>query len=213
MKTILKRITILATIVTSFTTSASLGREELVPSTKEVDQQAEDVKYILRLMRQVSSPVKSPERATLALLVAKTGRTLAKGERSSWYILLAVESKFDQTATSSAGAVGIGQVVPLDVKYLNKVTQVSFTKSTLIKSARTNLEVSAGLYKYLKRKLTSRTLTLESYNAGLSSTSIKNIRNISSINLETANYITKHTYLTDVMNNKIEDLATQVAQR
>lgn len=212
MKTILKRITFLATIVIALTTSASLGREMPIPSTKEVDPLVEDVKYILRLMRQVSSPVESSEREALALLVARTGQVLARGERNSWYILLAVESKFDQTATSSAGAVGIGQVVPLDVKYLNKVTQVSFTKSTLIKSAKTNLEVSVGLYKYLMRILTSRTLTLVAYNAGLSSTSIKNVRNISSINLETANYVTKHTYLTDVMNSEI-NLTTQVAQR
>ena len=158
---------------------------------------SEDETYVLRLMDLVQSPLKKPQRVKVAALAADAGQIMPLSERRSWYVLLAVESKYVQTAESHAGAVGIGQIVAIDVPYLQRITGVRFSKSDLVKKPSVNLAVSAGFYWYLVRTMRSKVVALVAYNSGANSSYVRDIRRITAINHETANYVAKHAYLSE----------------
>ena len=163
-------------------------------------ERSSDRQFILELMDLVKSPLEPKIRLATASLVADVGRAMTLDQRRSWFILLAIESKFSQKATSSSGAVGIGQIVLADPRYIARITGILTTVAGLKKDVHINLLVSAGIYRHFGRKTKSAVLTLVAYNAGLSSSAVANIQKITAINLETANYVAKHSYISEWMS-------------
>ena len=162
-------------------------------------EQSEDSQFILDLMKLVRSPLGPRAQVLTADLIAGVGQTMTLEQRRSWYILLAIESKFSQTAISSSQAVGIGQVVLADPQYIKRITGISTTVHVLKKDMHINLLVSSGIYRHLIKKTKSIVLTLVAYNAGINSLAVQNIKKITAINPETANYVAKHSYITEWM--------------
>lgn len=160
----------------------------------------EDVLFILRLMDLVRSPLTPKKRDRVATLVARVGQTIALENRRSWYGLLAVESKFIQASLSDAGAVGIGQIVPLDCAYLSRITNIRVTSRLLRESIEMNLIVSARFYAYMAANKGSQVLALVAYNAGMNSQDVMALGSVTSINYESANYLAKHSYLMESVN-------------
>ena len=166
---------------------------------KAFSDKADDSEFVLQLMSVVRSPLKPIPRLRLSIDVATAGRVLPESLRREWYILLAIESKFDQGAVSGSGALGIGQIVPVDLRYLAKVTKVKATRRDLETNTKINLAMSAALYRHINNKLGSPTLSLIAYNAGLGSLAVKSFRRLISINHESANYVAKHSFIKEMI--------------
>jgi soluble lytic murein transglycosylase-like protein len=181
--------------------------EAFVADAAALQASGDDIDLVLRLMDAVKSPLDAAARRRVAGEVVATGLTIPSGDRRPWYVLLAVESKFDQRARSAAGAVGVGQIVPIDLNYFERVTGVRATRQSLAKSLRVNLAVSARFYSYLASRTRSRVLALVAYNAGANSGEVRNLSNVTAINLETANYVAKHAFLMDATGEGRELLA------
>jgi Transglycosylase SLT domain len=160
-----------------------------------------DVNFILRVMDIVKATQTKVTRVKLANTIARQGQEIFPGDRRAWYVLLAVESKFNQRATSEAGALGIGQIVPKDLSYLKRVTGVSATKRQLQTDIKINLAVSSKLFSHLIRTTRSSVLALVAYNAGVNSAAVTDLKSVTSINHESANYVTKHSYILEVASS------------
>lgn len=168
---------------------------------RSYSEMADDSDFVLKLMSVVRSPLDSVARIRVSIDVAAAGRALPESLRREWYILLAIESKFDQGARSGSGAIGIGQIVPVDLRYLVKVTKVRATRRDLETNTKMNLAMSAALYLHINNKLGSPTLSLIAYNAGLGSVAVKSFRLLVSINHESANYVAKHSFIKEMIDD------------
>jgi hypothetical protein len=112
--------------------------------------------------------------------------------------LLAIESRFDVRAKSSAGAIGLAQVIARFAPEFGSRCGLVF-ESQDMDVPELNVTAGACQFKYLVEKHGSTSLALVAYNAGTYSKSVKSMKVMSGVsNLETANYVTKHTYVKEL---------------
>jgi soluble lytic murein transglycosylase len=123
-------------------------------------------------------------RDDLAVMVAKSAhgkgvdlidylyplRTIPPGNGPEQALLLAVirqESAFDVKAVSSAGALGLMQLMPFTAKHVAKTLKTRFRKNDLTKDANYNIRLGrAYLQELLEFFDQSYVLTIAAYNAG-----------------------------------------------
>ena len=158
--------------------------------------------HILRTMDHVKSPLSPMRRQLLAqLLVGIANNTFDRpSEKRDWIRVLAIESKFDNTAKSPVGAVGLGQVMPQYVKDFGKFCGLKDLREGDAQDLLVNATLSACVWRRILENTPDRSvvLALSSYNAGPTSTSTKNIQRFGSPVEETAKYITRFTFLKEV---------------
>jgi soluble lytic murein transglycosylase-like protein len=112
--------------------------------------------------------------------------------------LVAIESRFEPRAKSSAGAVGLAQVIPKYAKEFGSHCGLVFEPSDM-DIPELNLLAGACQFKHLVDTLGSTSLALVAYNAGRYSKSLKSMKLMSGAgNIETANYVAKHTYVKEL---------------
>lgn len=113
--------------------------------------------------------------------------------RTFWYILLCMESGFNPKAgPSSAGAIGIGQIMP---EYAAEfAAQCGLNPPSLeeLKTLKVNLAISSCRYAHLFDIFAGdAALSLAAYNAGISSAAVRSLKEnrARSINRETMGYL------------------------
>lgn len=112
--------------------------------------------------------------------------------------LIAIESRFEPSAKSSVGAVGIAQVIPKYSTEFGSHCGFIFEASDM-QVTELNLLAGACQFNHLVDTLGSTSLALVAYNAGKYSKSLKSMKVMTGANnLETANYVTKHTYIKEL---------------
>lgn len=117
-------------------------------------------------------------------------------EAKGFAVLIAIESKFNPNATSSAGAVGLTQVIPKYAQEFASKCGIKDVKPEDLKDVYSSLLVGGCRYKELLESLGNSGLVLVAYNAGLSSQQMSELKSLQSINnKETAGYIAKWLYL------------------
>lgn len=109
--------------------------------------------------------------------------------------MAAVESGFDSKAVSSIGAKGILQLTPIAVDHVNKYKFGCVPPMFDYYDIGDNIKVAGCYFELLMQQYKSRSLSIAAYNGGGSS--VKALRELRNLNTETANYITKVTYLRD----------------
>ncbi len=135
-------------------------------------------------LRMIADLAHEIGREDLAVMVAKSAhnkgvemidylfplRTIPPGNGPEQALLLAVirqESAFDVKATSSAGALGLMQLMPFTAKHVAKTLKTKFRKNDLTKDANYNIRLGRA---YLQELLDffdqSYVLTIAAYNAG-----------------------------------------------
>jgi hypothetical protein len=117
-------------------------------------------------------------------------------DKETWVTLLAIESKFKHESSSSAGARGIGQLMPKYFKAHGAFCGVTGLEDADIGDLQINLRVSACLFKTLLEKTNgSVMLALVAYNSGFYSGNQDKLKALTNIPTETANYVTKFFYI------------------
>lgn len=113
--------------------------------------------------------------------------------RTYWYILLCMESGFNPDAgPSSAGAVGIGQIMPEYAKEFAEQCGLNPPSLEELRKLKINLAISSCRYAHLFDMFQEdAALALASYNAGPNSGDIKRLQKngARSINRETMGYL------------------------
>lgn len=164
---------------------------------QKTDQELGD--HILKTMEYVHSPLSPVRRQALAqILVNVANNTFDDlSEKKDWIRVLAIESAFNNEARSPVGAIGLGQVMPQYVKEFGKFCGLKDIRESDAADVLVNATLSACVWHKMLDTVPDRSviLALSAYNSGPSSASTKNIRKLGSAVPETANYITKFSYL------------------
>jgi hypothetical protein len=157
--------------------------------------------YLTTSMNLVSAKGTVAEREYVANTILRVLRETFNYDRDmaeNYITLLALESKFDHKAKSHAQAIGIGQVIPKYASEFGRHCGLIF-ESQDMDTPELNVTAGACQFKYLVEKHGNTSLALVAYNAGTYSKSVKSMKVMGGVsNLETANYVTKHTYVKEL---------------
>ena len=120
-------------------------------------------------------------------------------EKKQFVTMIAIESKFNSEAVSTAGAVGLTQVIPKYAKEFAERCGMSDVRQEDLKNPEVNLLVGACRFKALLDNFDGNTAAaLVAYNAGAASDQLKQLKSLRNItNTESSSYVAKWLYLKD----------------
>ena len=200
MKSLFKKIALCTMVSISLNLSLSCkGESEASPEAikaiirDEVVAQKIDFKlFTLHAMEVVKAPLSKLRREVTADYIAQVAeqRLSTDEERKYWIAVLGRESRFFQGAKSPVGAIGIGQIMPQFGEDFARACGFEDYTTEDVNDVLINLHISACFFKSLNKQHGGFVqLALASYNAGASSPSLKNYKNLGSMAHETANYV------------------------
>lgn len=180
-----------------------------VPSVKTVEvketasfdlQQRQEIgNYTILMMKMVETKLSRTAQNVIAKSIVNTSMEIfsTQEERKQFVVLVGIESKFNPKARSSAGAIGLTQVIPKYAKEFAAKCGMDDVTSEDLENQDINLLVGACRFKALLDKLNSNVaLALVAYNAGQSSNQLKQLQSLNNItNIETSSYVAKYTFL------------------
>lgn len=166
------------------------------------------VEYAKRSI-EVSSPKVSPgRRALTANMISHIAEDIftERAHQEFWIALLGVESRYESSARSPVGAVGLGQLMPAYMKDFGKDCDLTEVTEHDAFDDYSNAYLSACYFRTLiAANGNSIPLALVSYNAGINSNSLKQVKNGGSPVQEAAAYTTKVWAKKDQTNKPKEE--------
>jgi soluble lytic murein transglycosylase-like protein len=161
------------------------------------DEQLES--YTLLLMKLTRAKLSDFQKVSIAqALVRVSGKIFSSLEQRKWFaVLVANESHFNSSAKSSAGAVGLSQIIPKYAAGFGIPCGITGVLPTELSDVEINLSLGACQFRELINTLDGNTAAaLVAYNAGQNSQSLKQLLSGSTIlNQEAANYPSKAFFL------------------
>jgi hypothetical protein len=162
--------------------------------------------YVMLMMKIVESKLSNTAQNIIARSVVSVSMEIfsSQEERKQFVVLIGVESKFNPNAKSSAGAVGLTQVIPKYAKEFGEPCGMGDVAQGDLLNHDVNLYVGACRFKALLDKLNSNiALALVAYNAGQNSSQLKQLKSLNNItNIETSSYVAKYTFLRSKADNQ-----------
>jgi hypothetical protein len=162
------------------------------------------VAYAAKALAVCAAPGLSPlVRQALAedvAAVAAAAFPASEAEAQAFVVLVCIESRYDQAARSSAGAVGLTQVLPQFAAGFGRECGDAAPAAVPADAsyAGANLRLGACHFRALLRALDGNVpLALASYNAGSSSTTAAKLKLGGTGAAETSGYLARHYVLTE----------------
>jgi hypothetical protein len=189
------------------------SHKQLGALQQEARNDEEIGRFALVVMDLSRAPLSKVQRQVTAQTIARVTKGIfsTMEERKAFTVLLAIESKFNRNAKSSAGAVGISQVIRGYAKEFGKKCGIVGLVDDDLTETETNMLVGACQFKDLLKSMDGVVeLALVAYNAGSASKSINELRSLGSItNSEAANYIPKYSYLHAISLKKHKEIEAE----
>lgn len=120
-----------------------------------------------------------------------------RSAKEAFVYLICIESKFNALAKSSAGAVGLTQVIPKYAQEFANACSLGRVDTSDLMDSEVNLQIGGCWFAVLVERHGSIALALAAYNAGTQSEAVKQLKKLGSINAETANYLAKYITLVE----------------
>jgi len=177
-----------------------LSKAEKVAYQVEKQQKSDQKlgEYILFLMDMKKSPLTDYQKQLITQNIIRACNNVfsTDDEKRSYAVVINNESNFNPLAKSSAGAVGLAQIMPAYATEFASHCNMGKMSSSDIMNIETNLMLGACRFKHLLEEYKGDVGTaLLAYNAGKNAKSIKEFHAITDItNKESAGYITKFMY-------------------
>jgi hypothetical protein len=124
--------------------------------------------------------------------------------QQAFVYILCIESKYQQKAKSSVGAVGIAQIMPKFANDFAKMCALGDIQPDDIQDTEVNLILGACLFNKLVKDTGNIMLAAASYNAGQASATVKNLKVLQAGAAETMAYVSKVAYLAEETKRKEE---------
>lgn len=184
-----------------------VGEPKAAPDTLSFSSEDEELgHHILATMDVVKAPLSPVIRLTTAQLLVGIANNIFTSleQKKQWITLLSIESRFDQSAESPVGAIGIGQLMPQFIQTFAGHCGIKGVKPEDIRDRVVNATLSACLFRHLIENVEGNSvhLALSAYNAGFESKTYKDLKNLRNINPETANYISRFSYVSELAEKK-----------
>jgi hypothetical protein len=162
---------------------------------KEVSKKESLLTFTKRAMEMCKAAGTEGAKLVLAHQVTRAVEEMLAGRpaQEAAILLVCIESRFNYRAKSSAGAVGLTQVMPQYVKEFAARAGIpgQITADDLLDSE-INLRIGIGQFRYLLSQHGQNVaLALASYNAGLTSSTTKKTAALLPSNRETEGYLAK----------------------
>ncbi len=174
-------------------------------------QEAEDMalgQFVLSLMNEVNANLSPMRKILVAQTVVRVTNNIfdKKEQKYNFAVLLAIESKFNNTAVSPVGAAGISQVMPQYAKEFATKCGINDYKPDDLKDIELNMTIGACQFNALLQSEKIKGVVaaaLVAYNAGINSTSFKSLVGLRNIeNVESASYVTKFQFLREKASSR-----------
>ena len=183
-----------------------------INKTFSSNQPEEDRKlgeFVKLLMSEVNTPLTPLKKDVTTQMIVRVGNSIfdKPEHRHQFAIVLAIESKFNNKAKSSAGAIGIAQIMPQYADEFSKLCGFKLKKGDIY-DTEINMLLGACQLRFLLEHPDingNMPAALVAYNAGKNSTSFKKLLGLENIEVvETVNYIAKFSYLEQKVKTVLE---------
>ena len=181
---------------------------EINESVQKDNENAQVFQFVLSLMKVSRADLSDYEKLYIAQTIVRVSEYILVEleNRKAFAVLVAIESKFNKNAKSPVGAVGLSQVMPRYAPSFGKPCGIANFKPEEVSDPELNLLLGACQFKELLNALNNTALALVAYNSGQNSESIKELKSLGNIqNTETANYVSKFTYLKGAAEHDTKD--------
>lgn len=155
---------------------------------------------VLEVMAACHVKLSPPRQVAMARQVARVAaETFSKEqEAKSWFSLLCIESRYENSSVSSAGAIGLSQLMPNYSQHFSDACGLGKLEAGDIKDPELNLRLGACLFRDLLREFEGNTaLALSGYNSGAGSGTTKKLAAGGNGVEETNGYLARHYVLSE----------------
>jgi hypothetical protein len=178
---------------------------EVVPGPVREDELSLE-QFTLLVMKECGANVSQAKLSLYAQYIASVAESRIESYENQklFIMLLCIESKFNNSARSPVGAVGLAQIMPkyaqnfADLCKLGKLQPGDETDPVM------NLTLGACLFNSLTIQLGSSILAVAAYNAGPNSASVRNLTQLGNPVPETASYVAKLSYLKEKVDESAQ---------
>jgi len=189
----------------------------IVESAKNVttsDRESKELgDYALLMMRIVNANLSDVRRNVVARSIVNVANDIFSSldEKKQFVVMIAIESKFNTDAKSSAGALGLTQIMPQYAR-LGTACGIKDLRDEDMIHPDVNLILGACRFKALLDAFNGQPVpALVAYNAGLASNQLKQLQSLREItNTETASYVVKWIYVKDQADKQTEKRKVRV---
>lgn len=183
-------------------------------SEKEAKELGE---YVLLMMRIVNADMSTTRMNVVARSIVNTASDIlsSQDERKQFVVLIAIESKFNTEARSSAGALGLTQIMPQYAREFGTSCGIKDIRDADFIHPDVNLILGACRFKALLETFGGQPVpALVAYNAGLASNQLKQLQSLREItNTETASYVVKWAYVKDQADKQTKTHREKITAR
>jgi len=169
--------------------------------------------YVLLMMNIVNTNASFAKKNVIARSIVNVSNDIFSSleEKKHFVTMIAIESKFNTDAVSSAGAVGLTQVIPKYAKEFAERCGMNDVRPEDLKNPDINLLVGACRFKALLDNFNGNTAAaLVAYNAGLASDQLKQLKSLKNItNVESSSYVVKWLYLKDKADAQMKKVSEE----
>lgn len=157
--------------------------------------------YVLLMMRIVNADMSATRMNVVARSIVGVANDIfaTLDERKQFVVMIAIESKFNTDAKSTAGALGLTQIMPQYAREFGVSCGIKDLRDQDLVHPDVNLILGACRFKALLDTFNGQPVpALVAYNAGLASNQLKQLQSLREItNTETASYVVKWVYVKD----------------
>lgn len=152
-----------------------------------------DREFVAEMMFRCRADLSPGKTEILRNQIARIARKRIEGRdaQQAFVYILCIESRYNQAAKSSVGAVGIAQVMPKYTADFAKDCGLGEIKPEDALDTEMNLTLGACFFNKLVKETGNVYLASAAYNAGASSNSVKNLKALSAGAPETMAYVAK----------------------
>jgi hypothetical protein len=184
----------------------------IIESAKSVttsDRESKELgDYALLMMRIVNANLSDVRRNVVARSIVNVANDIFSSldEKKQFVVMIAIESKFNTEAKSSAGALGLTQIMPQYAREFGTACGIKDLRDEDMIHPDVNLILGACRFKALLDAFSGQPVpALVAYNAGLASNQLKQLQSLKEItNTETASYVVKWIYVKDQADKQTE---------
>lgn len=164
--------------------------------------------YALLMMRIVNANLSEIRKNVVARSIVSVANDIFStlDEKKQFVVMIAIESKFNTEAKSSAGALGLTQIMPQYAREFGTACGIKDLRDEDLIHPDVNLILGACRFKALLDAFSGQPVpALVAYNAGLASNQLKQLQSLREItNTETASYVVKWIYVKDQADQQTE---------
>ena len=170
--------------------------------------------YALLMMRIVNANLSDVRKNVVARSIVSVANDIFStlDEKKQFVVMIAIESKFNTEAKSSAGALGLTQIMPQYAREFGTSCGIKDLRDEDLIHPDVNLILGACRFKALLDAFSGQPVpALVAYNAGLASNQLKQLQSLREItNTETASYVVKWIYVKDQADKQTEKRKVRV---